>query len=178
MTDQLDRIAAEGTNRAINSRDGWFRGGKPSNVIRCTDGYQFSVTAGEGNACIPRPTDFDEGDNSAPTTYDGPYTHVEVHFGDNPTPDGWDDYYDDFGGIYAYVPIPTVRALINQHGGLTDPPVKEQPMPEGIDPQAVLEQAATYVATATGVKQQFIDQGWTAEAAEQMTITIFRGGKS
>lgn len=40
----------------------------------------------------------------------------------------------------------------------------------------VQDQVATAVAGFTGVKAQFIAAGWSPEAAEQMTLEMFRQG--
>lgn len=36
------------------------------------------------------------------------------------------------------------------------------------------EDAATFIASMTGIKAQFVASGWTADAAEQMTVELFR----
>lgn len=38
-----------------------------------------------------------------------------------------------------------------------------------------LEAMAEFASFATGVKQNFLDQGWSQEGAEMMAITIFQG---
>lgn len=40
---------------------------------------------------------------------------------------------------------------------------------------AVLEETASYVAMAAGVRQQFIDIGLNPEQASEMTVMLFRG---
>lgn len=42
----------------------------------------------------------------------------------------------------------------------------------------VQDQVATSVAAFTGVKAQFIAAGWSPEAAEQMTLEMFKQGGS
>jgi hypothetical protein len=42
-------------------------------------------------------------------------------------------------------------------------------MSKNEDALRVMEQTADYVATATGIRQQFIDAGWTQRGAEDMT---------
>lgn len=39
---------------------------------------------------------------------------------------------------------------------------------------ALMESTKDAVASFTGIKQQFIDAGWSPEAAEQMVIELFR----
>lgn len=45
---------------------------------------------------------------------------------------------------------------------------KNKPTP--VDLLEVMEQMAAFVATVTGVKQQLLDAGWSAENAEQIVV--------
>lgn len=47
-------------------------------------------------------------------------------------------------------------------------------MARQVSPLDAMEQVQVFVATMTGVKQQFIDAGWDERAAEQMTIEALR----
>lgn len=105
--------------------------------IRCADGFTLSVIAGGGTYCTPRPTlcshPLIEGPIEGPwlgmTTkscdYAGPYDAVEVGFPSaRPEPwDAWFGFFEDWGdtdptqGVYGYVPVDLVRALIEAHGG-------------------------------------------------------------
>jgi len=40
----------------------------------------------------------------------------------------------------------------------------------------IVEMARDIVAAMTGVKQQFVEAGWSEEAAEQMVVTMFKAG--
>lgn len=79
----------------------------PAPRIRCDDGFSVSVQAGEWAYCLPR-------DN------DGPYTHFELGFPNQP-----DDLIQPYaeepdrptGTVYPMVPLETVLALIAKHGG-------------------------------------------------------------
>lgn len=105
------------------------------NLIQCRDGFVFSVIAGAGTYCTPRPdTSVYIGKPFVPSwlaqvpgDYPGPYTHVEVGFftGRYPRPwKLWRRYCDDrkFVGarlvsVYGYVPVGLVYDLIKLHGG-------------------------------------------------------------
>lgn len=41
---------------------------------------------------------------------------------------------------------------------------------------AAIEQAAVYIATLTGMKQQFMDAGWSELVAEHMVFEMVRQG--
>lgn len=111
----LDQIVAHG-NRSLGLRpDG-------DNIIRCADGYELSVIAGEGTYCSPRPDRYGVlGD--APGDYPGPYTAVEVGFPSvRPEPwESWSDLAEDpdtpTETVYGYVPVELVRDLVAAHGG-------------------------------------------------------------
>ena len=113
MSDHLERIIAEGTSAPL-----WGGGavlspkqGKPSNNLRCADGFTMSVIAGGGAYSTPR--------DSA----DG-YTAVEVGFpSERPEPWAeWEEHCDGAdnptGTVYGCVPVDMVRALVALHGGL------------------------------------------------------------
>lgn len=71
--------------------------------IVCKDGYSLSVQANEFTYCLPR-------------TNEPPYTHVEVGYpttGDSLI----DEYTNEGGGVYGYVPVSVVETLIMKHGG-------------------------------------------------------------
>lgn len=114
--EQLERIIAEGTRR------GWGRDaqtGRPSNVIRCVDGFRVSVIAGAGTYCTPRPDGY--GADAVDEDYGGPYTKVEVGYPSEPPEpwDTWQRFVEDPANrtetVYAYVPVDVVRALIAAH---------------------------------------------------------------
>ena len=120
----LERIIAEGNKVA------WLEGmstaeykrrvsAKPTNTIRCADGFTVSVIAGWGTYCAPRPGSF----NSVPETCEGPFWDVEVGFpSERPEPWAeWSEYAesaeDPTQSVYGYVPVQLVRDLIALHGG-------------------------------------------------------------
>lgn len=113
------------------------------NSIRCRDGFTFSVIAGYGTYCRPRPAfcmndeigimqRYEKGCgkcqpdgyfDDAHCAYRGPYTHLEVGF-PSLTPEPWEDwepYWDGgdhpTGSVYGYVPVELIRRLIIKHGG-------------------------------------------------------------
>lgn len=78
---------------------------KPSERLLCKDGFSLSA---QGNQFT----------YSTPRSIDGPYTHVEVGFPSRREPllDEYGDYESD--DVYGWVPVETVLAIINKHGGL------------------------------------------------------------
>lgn len=75
-------------------------------VVRCADGFIFSMQASEGHACQPR--------NDT-----GPWTAVEVYFSHRASPRpkrGWGR--SPSGGVDGCVPLDMVAALVDAHGGL------------------------------------------------------------
>ena len=97
------------------------------NRITCADGFSLSVIAGPGNYCSPRPALLPnlpaDLANDAPADYPGPYTAVEVGF-PSARPEPWADWLeyvedpdDPTATVYGYVPVETVQALIELHGG-------------------------------------------------------------
>lgn len=42
------------------------------------------------------------------------------------------------------------------------------------DPMGLLDEAATYVAATTGVRQLFIASGWSPDGAEMMVVEMCR----
>lgn len=103
----LDRIIAMGAGPDTPGSD----------LVRCADGFEMSVTANRDAYCTPRL------DNR------GPYTHVEVGYPSaRPEPwaafgdvDTWDQYAEDRAHptdtVYAFVPVEMVHALVAAHGG-------------------------------------------------------------
>jgi hypothetical protein len=81
--------------------------------IECNDGFHISVQANRGAYCEPRHT---EG---------FPYRLVECGFPSEPVPSlhEWKDSSnsDDTQTVYGYVPVETVIALLNEHGGIKGP---------------------------------------------------------
>lgn len=85
-------------------RDSW---------IECGDGTRLSAFTGWGTYCLPRPGMT----RGTSMSFDGPFTHVEVMLYDGlPEVDEWEQY-NDFGGVYGYVPARLVREFIEAHGG-------------------------------------------------------------
>lgn len=118
----LDRIAATGNDQRNET------GARiVPNRITCADGFSLSVIAGRGNYCTPRPSILPgalyAGLEDVPSDYPGPYTEVEVGFPSaRPEPwAAWGKYAespeDPTQTVYAYVPVDTVHALIESHGG-------------------------------------------------------------
>lgn len=122
MGAQLERIIAEGTRagfRPDESTESYRarRGAKPSNKITCADGFHLSVIAGSGMYCSPWPG------MDVPDEYEGPFTAVEVGY-PSKRPEPWSDWEqfcdgaeDPTGTVYGFVPVETVRALVERHGG-------------------------------------------------------------
>lgn len=125
-TPTLDAIAEHGNKAPFRPYATYPERVRP-NWIECWDGFRLSVIAGPGTYCSPRPDwPFERG---APADYQGPYTAVEVGMPTvRPEPwhpvDGdecWSKYAEDGDNptdtVYAYVPVPLVRLLIESHGG-------------------------------------------------------------
>ncbi|MHC3427237.1 hypothetical protein [Streptomyces sp. DT18] len=123
---QLGQIAACGNAPSPKA------GGRPTpNRIRCADGFSLSVIAGAGAYCHPFPglarSWADDSVYTVPADYPGPYTKVEVGFpSERPEPwSDWAEYAEDpdepTETVYGYVPVETVRALIDSHGGEVAP---------------------------------------------------------
>lgn len=99
-----------------------------NNRIQCADGFSVSVIAGPGCYSNPRPPlmpglPMDPVFGNVPFDYRGPYTHFEVGF---PTerPEPWEEWkgYAEVTDaptetVYYYVPLATIAALIEAHGG-------------------------------------------------------------
>ena len=51
---------------------------------------------------------------------------------------------------------------------------KETPEYDTESLMVLVEAAANYVSMATGVKQQFLDQGWSQQGAEAFTVQMFQ----
>lgn len=116
MSAQLERIIAEGTSvdyrqdeTAASYRE--RRKAKPSNAIKCADGFSLSVIAGMWVYSSPRDVET------------GPFAAVEVGYpSERPEPwDAWAEYCenpeDPTSTVYGYVPVDLVRALVESHGG-------------------------------------------------------------
>ena len=107
--------------------------------IKCKDGFSISVQASNGHHCHDATGTNDHYWNR--TKPIPPYKSVECGYPSEPPEpwhctawhegydrhedhqvcDGWEAYSDDpdsgTGGIFAYVPVELVRALIESHGG-------------------------------------------------------------
>ena len=111
----LEAIIREGTSLVRKGT------GKPSNMIRCVDGFKVSVIANEVAYCAPRPGWGD----GVPDDYEGPFHEVELGFpSERPEPwADWEQYAESHenptGTVYGYVPVGMVRALIALHGDET-----------------------------------------------------------
>lgn len=97
----------------------WFYRGKTglefklrTPAIVCADGFTLSVQASRLHY-------------SKPATDLGPYTHVEVAYPSGPAPE-LETYRN--GGIYGFVPVALVDAVLAQHGGIAVPnwPVRSE----------------------------------------------------
>lgn len=96
------------------------------NIVTCRDGFRFSVIAGDGAYCQPRP-----GWGPVPEDYPGPFFEVECGFwhGRLPKPaKDWRPYLDTGSGgwkrtivggvtVYPFTPVRLVYELIRRHGG-------------------------------------------------------------
>ena len=106
--------------------------------IACRDGFMFSVMAGPGMYCLPRPAPFGrEGEPPrldslyhVPVTYLGPYVALDVGFMGGSGPGrAWREYSNDGGSYFlrnhaltfAYVPVKLVYELVERHGGPGNP---------------------------------------------------------
>ena len=78
-------------------------------ALVCADGFTLSVQASSLHY-------------SKPATDMSPYTHVEVGDLYSVAPD-LDPYYN--GGVYAFVPVGVVDAIVAQHGGIAGPAAVE-----------------------------------------------------
>lgn len=77
-------------------------------LVVCTDGFKVSVQADEYHYCSPR--------NDV-----GPWTAVELGFpssADDLIAEYAEDESDLTGTVYSHVPITTVQALVEKHGGI------------------------------------------------------------
>lgn len=128
ITPLLDLIIAVGSR-------GHFHPERSDSTVRCADGFTVSVIAGGGTYCHPRPAmcyhsadhemvqEPDGHYETAPHDYPGPFDEVEVGFPSaRPEPwDEWRQYAEESerptDTVYSYVPVETVRALIELHGG-------------------------------------------------------------
>jgi hypothetical protein len=96
---------------------------RPTNRIKCADGFSLSVIAHYGAYCSPRSAWDHRGKPC------GPFTEVEVGFpSERPEPwepvDGdlhWSRFAEEpdnpIGTVYGWVPVSMVRALVRAHGG-------------------------------------------------------------
>ena len=114
-----------------------LKGRNGTNIVACRDGYTFSVIAGPGCFCYPRPEPVLDSDGLVGlgyvrADYPGPYLDVEVGFfdGGEPRPASrWRPYrktrpHGYFVGstqVYGFVPVAMVYDLIRRHGGEVPP---------------------------------------------------------
>lgn len=158
MSRVFQQVVRTGNRPYFDMRSSEIAGSTGPNIVVCRDGFSFSVIAGPGTYCCPRPDTaiYDRFEPQypnimyqVPANYPGPYTHVEVGFPNmRPTPWRlWQPYAERWGGtrtwrkveIYPYVPVDMVWDLIKRHGGQVDPPiVKPGPAPHrGPDEKAL-----------------------------------------
>lgn len=123
--DGLDVIAGYGNRPGVDLDTGRIVGRLGQNWITCRDGFTVSVVAGHGFHGLPDPSMIPDLQllGHAPFDYRGPYTHFEV-YGPSARPEPWDAWSRHFcegsphwEGPYMYVPLGTVRALLDLHGG-------------------------------------------------------------
>lgn len=81
--------------------------------IECEDGYKLSVQASGMHYCTDAKGRREFYFAVASEGPELPFATVEVQASD--VPDSWEEY-DDIG-VYPFVPVETVRALIDSHGG-------------------------------------------------------------
>ena len=81
--------------------------------IECEDGYKLSVQASGMHYCTDAKGRREFYFAVAPEGPELPFATVEVQASD--VPDSWEEY-DDIG-VYPFVPVEMVRALIDSHGG-------------------------------------------------------------
>jgi hypothetical protein len=80
----------------------------------CADGFTVSVQASQYHYCTPREDDPEHG-----------YISVEVGF-PSVRPEPWEGTWEDLaenrddptGTVYGWVPVETVEALLESHGGI------------------------------------------------------------
>lgn len=127
-------IRLNGNRQAIDTKTGEMLGQLGTNIIQCWDGFRFSVLAGPGVYCRPRPEllvgdDYPLGLGRVAGTYPGPYTHVEVGFWNGKLPKPWKAWRPYCEGlpdrrfivgqttVFPFVPASMVYDLIRRHGG-------------------------------------------------------------
>lgn len=119
---QLEDIIARGNKPQMTVEA--MRAWEPRpNWLFCADGFRFSVIAGDGAYCTPRPSAYSIL-GEAPADYPGPYTAVEVGF-PSQRPEPWTQWAewaesteDPTDTVYAYVPVDALRELVALHGGV------------------------------------------------------------
>ena len=72
--------------------------------IVCVDGFELSVQASNTHYCSPR-------------TISGSYSRVEVGYPSESIPE-FDEFDSD--GVYGWVPVEIVDAVLEQHGGIAN----------------------------------------------------------
>lgn len=95
-------------------RDRLYR--SPIPAIECNDGFRISVQASDGAYCAPR------------VTADIEYSKFECGYPSAAVPElqEWKDGDgDDTGTVYGYVPVGVIVALIEKHGGIKGPFVRD-----------------------------------------------------
>lgn len=87
---------SSGTLLSIAARGNFDRTEESDNWITCADGFRLSVIAGSGAYCSPRPafsSMYLPNIHEVPSTYPGPYTHVEVGF-PSERPEPWSCHHE------------------------------------------------------------------------------------
>lgn len=140
---EFREIHLHGNQQAIDIDTRESVGRKGPNVIQCWDGFRFSVLAGPGAYCTPRPESLVGGEYPmspymVPGSYPGPYTHVEVGFFNGKLPKPWKAWRPYCDGawsqryivgqttVFTFVPVSLVYDLIRHHGG--EAPVVGEPV--------------------------------------------------
>lgn len=124
MTGILEHVIAHG-NKVSTAKLRAGTGRQGNNWVTCYDGFKFSVIAGPGTYCTPRPPLIPglPYTGNADPEYPGPYTEVEVGFPtERPEPwDAWEPHCEDPDDptqtVYGYVSVDLVRLLVAAHGG-------------------------------------------------------------
>lgn len=127
----FDHIVEQGDRRYEQGAYKW----DDSNRVLCADGFSFSMIAGPGAYCFPRPTpapDIESIYHDRPHDYAGPYSEVEIVF-PSARPEPWlcwAEYCENPASpevsAYGYVPVELVSELISNHGGEQDSAIRFQ----------------------------------------------------
>lgn len=101
MSAETERVLQEHLQKKSERR------GRQCPRVQCADGFHMSVQTSDGHYCRPRQNT-------------GPWSLVEVGYPSGPVPElakYKDGEYPDTEAVFGYVPVSTVAAIIDRHGG-------------------------------------------------------------